>query len=137
MAASTRQGELQAGCHLFEATGAIHRPSGARSPKAGCGIGPPVTGKTLLAKRFSGGGRGALFSMAARSSSNRSWVWAPPRGVRDLFKARQGKPLHHSLMRSMRLAVRPRRRIAAANDEREQTLNQAAHGETGLRRTPG
>ncbi|WP_158861748.1 ATP-dependent zinc metalloprotease FtsH [Leifsonia sp. AG29] len=102
-----------------------YRRLGAKAPRGVLLVGPPGTGKTLLARAVAGEAQVAFFSVDG-SSFVEMFVGVGASRVRDLFeKVRSSAPA--ILFIDEIDAIGQRRSSAssfAANDEREQTLNQ-------------
>ena len=93
-------------------------------PKGVLLVGPPGTGKTMLAKAVAGEANVPFFSMSG-SEFVEMFVGMGASKVRDLFKPGQGESaLHRVHRRDRRHRQKARRRQVGGNDEREQTLNQ-------------
>lgn len=97
---------------------------GARIPKGVLLVGPPGTGKTMLAKAIAGESNVPFFSMSG-SDFVEMFVGVGASRVRDLFdQAKRSKP---SLVFIDEIDAVGRQRgtgLGGGNDEREQTLNQ-------------
>ena len=98
---------------------------GAHMPKGILLVGPPGTGKTLLARAVAGEAGVPFFSISG-SEFVEMFVGVGAARVRDLFEqARKARACDHLHRRARRARPRARRRPgSAANDEKEQTLNQ-------------
>ena len=123
-------GEDEAKESLAEIVDYLHNPSkytdaGASMPKGILLVGPPGTGKTMLAKAVAGEANVPFFSISG-SEFVEMFVGMGASKVRDLFsQAKEKAPVHRVHRRDRR--HRPEAQTAAAmggNDEREQTLNQ-------------
>lgn len=102
-------GEDEAKENLQEVVNYLHDPSkykdiGAQMPKGILLVGPPGTGKTMLAKAVAGESNVPFFSMSG-SEFVEMFVGMGASKVRDLFKqAKEKAPASSSLMRSTPLA---------------------------------
>ena len=93
-------------------------------PKGVLLVGPPGTGKTMLAKAVAGEANVPFFSMSG-SEFVEMFVGMGASKVRDLFTSGQGESaLHRVHRRDRRHRQKARRAGIGGNDEREQTLNQ-------------
>ena len=101
-------GEDEAKESLAEIVDYLHNPekyteAGASMPKGVLLVGPPGTGKTMLAKAVAGEANVPFFSIAG-SEFVEMFVGMGASKVRDLFKQAKKKPrASYSLMRSMPL----------------------------------
>ena len=122
-------GEDEAKENLQEVVNYLHDPSkyqdiGASMPKGILLVGPPGTGKTMLAKAVAGEANVAFFSMSG-SEFVEMFVGMGASKVRDLF--RQAKEKAPCIVFIDEIDAIGKRRDNAGmggNDEREQTLNQ-------------
>ena len=100
-------GEDEAKENLQEVVDYLHDPSkyqdiGASMPKGILLVGPPGTGKTMLAKAVAGEANVPFFSMSG-SEFVEMFVGMGASKVRDLFKSGQGEgPLHRVHRRDRR-----------------------------------
>jgi len=124
-------GMVQAKLEVTEFVDFLRDPSkyhtlGARIPKGALLVGPPGTGKTMLAKAVAGEADVPFFSMSG-SDFIEMFVGVGPSRVRDLFsQARQKSP---SIIFIDEIDAVGRKRgkggfSGGGNDERENTLNQ-------------
>ena len=122
-------GEDEAKENLTEIVEYLHNPDkyrqiGASMPKGILLVGPPGTGKTMLAKAVAGEANVPFFSMSG-SEFVEMFVGMGASKVRDLF--RQAKEKAPSLVFIDEIDAIGQKRNAGqygGNDEREQTLNQ-------------
>ena len=134
-------GEDEAKENLQEIVNYLHDPKqyeeiGASMPKGILLVGPPGTGKTMLAKAVAGESNVPFFSISG-SEFVEMFVGMGASKVRDLFKqAKEKAPASCLSTRSTPLAEAQQRQ-SGGNDEREQTLNQLLTEMDGLRATPG
>ena len=98
---------------------------GGKIPKGVLLVGPPGTGKTLLARAIAGEANVPFFTISG-SDFVEMFVGVGASRVRDMFEQGQEERALHHLHRRNRCgsAVIAAPVSAAANDEREQTLNQ-------------
>ena len=122
-------GEDEAKDSLQEVVSYLHNPSrykdiGAKMPKGILLVGPPGTGKTMLAKAVAGESEVPFFSISG-SEFVEMFVGMGAAKVRDLFKQAKGKAPCIVFIDEID-AIGKKRGGAAigGNDEREQTLNQ-------------
>lgn len=111
---------------------------GAKIPKGALLVGPPGTGKTMLAKATAGEASVPFFSMSG-SDFIEMFVGVGPSRVRDLFKqARLAAP---SIIFIDEIDAVARKRsskgFSGGNDERENTLNQLLVEMDGFATTEG
>ena len=123
-------GEDEAKENLAEIVDYLHNPKkytdvGASMPKGVLLVGPPGTGKTMLAKAVAGEARVPFFSMSG-SEFVEMFVGMGASKVRDLFK--QAKEKAPCIVFIDEIDAIGQKRNAGSgmggNDEREQTLNQ-------------
>ena len=123
-------GEDEAKENLTEIVNYLHDPSkyqeiGASMPKGVLLVGPPGTGKTMLAKAVAGEANVPFFSMSG-SEFVEMFVGMGASKVRDLFK--QAKEKAPCIVFIDEIDAIGKKRDGASgmggNDEREQTLNQ-------------
>ena len=97
---------------------------GAKIPKGVMLVGPPVTGKTLLAKAIAGEAGVPFFSISG-SEFVEMFVGVGASRVRDLFKkAKENSPCIIFIDEIDAVGRQRGTGIGGGNDEREQTLNQ-------------
>lgn len=98
---------------------------GGKIPKGALLVGPPGTGKTLLAKAVAGEAKVPFFSMSG-SDFTEMFVGVGASRVRDLFNTAKSKAPCIIFIDEIDAIGRARGKNAfgAANDERENTLNQ-------------
>ena len=98
---------------------------GGKIPRGAMLIGPPVTGKTLLAKAVAGEAKVPFFSLSG-SDFVEMFVGVGASRVRDLFKQAKEKAPSIIFIDEIDAIGRARGRnsITGTNDERENTLNQ-------------
>lgn len=114
---------------LLEIVDFLHNPQrykevGAKIPKGILLVGPPGTGKTMLAKAVAGESKVPFFSMSG-SEFVEMFVGMGAARVRDLFKQAQEKAPCIVFIDEIDAIGKSRNSgIAGGNDEREQTLNQ-------------
>ena len=121
-------GEDEAKENLTEIVDYLHNPEkyreiGASMPKGILLVGPPGTGKTMLAKAVAGEANVPFFSMSG-SEFVEMFVGMGASKVRDLF--RQAKEKAHCIVFIDEIDAIGKKREGqiGGNDEREQTLNQ-------------
>ena len=122
-------GEDEAKENLMEIVDYLHNPSkfkdiGASMPKGVLLVGPPGTGKTMLAKAVAGEANVPFFSMSG-SEFVEMFVGMGANKVRELFK--QAKEKAPCIVFIDEIDAVGKKRNGAnlgGNDEREQTLNQ-------------
>ncbi|MGI5888905.1 MAG: ATP-dependent zinc metalloprotease FtsH [Oscillospiraceae bacterium] len=120
-------GEEEAKENLSEIVDYLHNPEkyrkiGASMPKGVLLVGPPGTGKTMLAKAVAGEAGVPFFSMSG-SEFVEMFVGAGASKVRDLFKQAKEKAPCIVFIDEID-AIGQKRNAMSTNDEREQTLNQ-------------
>ena len=121
-------GEDEAKENLTEVVDYLHNPSkykevGADMPKGILLVGPPGTGKTMLAKAVAGEAGVPFFSMSG-SEFVEMFVGMGASKVRDLFKQAKEKAPCIVFIDEIDAIGQKRDGRAGGNDEREQTLNQ-------------
>lgn len=120
-------GEDEAKENLTEIVNYLHNPQkyeeiGAKMPKGLLLVGPPGTGKTMLAKAVAGEANVPFFSMSG-SEFVEMFVGMGASKVRDLFKQAKEKAPCIVFIDEID-AIGGKRDGLSRNDEREQTLNQ-------------
>ena len=121
-------GEDEAKENLQEVVNYLHDPSkykdiGASMPKGILLVGPPGTGKTMLAKAVAGEANVPFFSMSG-SEFVEMFVGMGASKVRDLFKQAKEKAPCIVFIDEIDAIGKKRDGQLGGNDEREQTLNQ-------------
>ena len=121
-------GEDEAKENLTEIVEYLHNPDrykeiGASMPKGILLVGPPGTGKTMLAKAVAGESNVPFFSMSG-SEFVEMFVGMGASKVRDLFKQAKEKAPCIVFIDEIDAIGKKRDGQFAGNDEREQTLNQ-------------
>ena len=121
-------GEDEAKEKLTEIVNYLHDPSkyqeiGASMPKGVLLVGPPGTGKTMLAKAVAGEANVPFFSMSG-SEFVEMFVGMGASKVRDLFKQAKEKAPCIVFIDEIDAIGKKRDGQIGGNDEREQTLNQ-------------
>ena len=122
-------GEDEAKENLQEVVNYLHDPSkyesiGAKMPKGILLVGPPGTGKTMLAKAVAGESNVPFFSMSG-SEFVEMFVGMGASKVRDLFKqAKEKAPCIVFIDEIDAIGQKRSGGQYGGNDEREQTLNQ-------------
>ena len=122
-------GEDEAKENLTEVVNYLHDPSkyqeiGASMPKGILLVGPPGTGKTMLAKAVAGEANVPFFSMSG-SEFVEMFVGMGASKVRDLFKqAKEKAPCIVFIYEIDAIGQKRSGGQYGGNDEREQTLNQ-------------
>ena len=122
-------GEDEAKENLAEIVDYLHNPSkyqeiGASMPKGVLLVGPPGTGKTMLAKAVAGEANVPFFSMSG-SEFVEMFVGMGASKVRDLFKqAKEKSPCIVFIDEIDAIGQKRNTGGMGGNDEREQTLNQ-------------
>ena len=121
-------GEDEAKENLTEIVDYLHDPSkykdiGASMPKGILLVGPPGTGKTMLAKAVAGEANVPFFSMSG-SEFVEMFVGMGASKVRDLFKQAKEKAPCIVFIDEIDAIGKKRDGQIGGNDEREQTLNQ-------------
>ncbi len=122
-------GEDEAKENLTEIVDYLHNPDkykeiGASMPKGILLVGPPGTGKTMLAKAIAGEANVPFFSMSG-SEFVEMFVGMGASKVRDLFKqAKEKAPCIIFIDEIDAIGQKRNSGAMGGNDEREQTLNQ-------------
>ena len=121
-------GEDEAKENLTEIVDYLHNPNkykdiGASMPKGILLVGPPGTGKTMLAKAVAGEANVPFFSMSG-SEFVEMFVGMGASKVRDLFKQAKEKAPCIVFIDEIDAIGKKRDGQIGGNDEREQTLNQ-------------
>ena len=121
-------GEDEAKENLTEIVNYLHDPSkyqeiGASMPKGVLLVGPPGTGKTMLAKAVAGEANVPFFSISG-SEFVEMFVGMGASKVRDLFKQAKEKAPCIVFIDEIDAIGKKRDGQIGGNDEREQTLNQ-------------
>ena len=121
-------GEDEAKENLSEIVDYLHNPEkyseiGAAMPKGVLLVGPPGTGKTMLAKAVAGEANVPFFSIAG-SEFVEMFVGMGASKVRDLFKQAKEKAPCIVFIDEIDAIGQKRNGNMMGNDEREQTLNQ-------------
>lgn len=121
-------GEDEAKENLAEIVDYLHNPDkykeiGASMPKGILLVGPPGTGKTMLAKAVAGEADVPFFSMSG-SEFVEMFVGMGASKVRDLFKQAKEKAPCIVFIDEIDAIGKKRDGSLGGNDEREQTLNQ-------------
>ncbi len=121
-------GEDEAKENLAEIVDYLHNPNkykevGASMPKGILLVGPPGTGKTMLAKAVAGEANVPFFSMSG-SEFVEMFVGMGAAKVRDLFKQAKEKAPCIVFIDEIDAIGKKRDGQLGGNDEREQTLNQ-------------
>ena len=121
-------GEDEAKENLTEIVDYLHNPQkyteiGASMPKGILLVGPPGTGKTMLAKAVAGEANVPFFSMSG-SEFVEMFVGMGASKVRDLFKQAKEKAPCIVFIDEIDAIGKKRDGNIGGNDEREQTLNQ-------------
>lgn len=121
-------GEDEAKESLSEIVDYLHNPKkyseiGASMPKGILLVGPPGTGKTMLAKAVAGESNVPFFSISG-SEFVEMFVGMGASKVRDLFKQAKEKAPCIVFIDEIDAIGKKRDDRVAGNDEREQTLNQ-------------
>lgn len=121
-------GEDEAKENLAEIVDYLHNPEkytqvGAAMPKGVLLVGPPGTGKTMLAKAVAGEANVPFFSMSG-SEFVEMFVGMGASKVRDLFKQAKEKAPCIVFIDEIDAIGKKRDGQVGGNDEREQTLNQ-------------
>ena len=121
-------GEDEAKENLSEIVDFLHHPDkyakiGAKMPKGVLLVGPPGTGKTMLAKAVAGEA-GVLFFPIAGSEFVEMFVGMGASKVRDLFQQAKQKAPCIIFIDEIDAIGQKRTGNAMGNSEREQTLNQ-------------
>lgn len=114
--------------NLAEIVDYLHNPEkyrevGASMPKGVLLVGPPGTGKTMLAKAVAGEANVPFFSISG-SEFVEMFVGMGASKVRDLFKQAKEKAPCIVFIDEIDAIGKKRGGVVGGNDEREQTLNQ-------------
>jgi cell division protease FtsH len=122
------EGEEEAKENLEEIVDYLHNPNkykeiGASMPKGVLLVGPPGTGKTMLAKAVAGEANVPFFSISG-SEFVEMFVGMGAAKVRDLFKQAKEKAPCIVFIDEIDAIGQKRNTAGTGNDEREQTLNQ-------------
>ena len=134
-------GEDEAKENLTEIVDYLHNPDkyreiGASMPKGILLVGPPGTGKTMLAKAVAGEANVSFFSMSG-SEFVEMFVGMGASKVRDLFKQAKEKAPCIVFIDEIDAIGKKRDGQIGGNDEREQTLNQLLTEMDGFEGTTG
>ena len=134
-------GEDEAKENLQEVVNYLHDPSkyqdiGASMPKGILLVGPPGTGKTMLAKAVAGEANVPFFSMSG-SEFVEMFVGMGASKVRDLFRQAKEKAPCIVFIDEIDAIGKKRDGQLGGNDEREQTLNQLLTEMDGFEGTTG
>ena len=121
-------GQEEAKESLQEVVDFLHNPGkytsvGAKLPKGALLVGPPGTGKNLLAKAVAGEAKVPFFSLSG-SAFVEMYVGVGASRVRDLFKQAQQMAPCIIFIDEIDAIGKSRDNQMGSNDEREQTLNQ-------------
>ena len=121
-------GQDEAKESLQEVVDFLHNPGkytsvGAKLPKGALLVGPPGTGKPLLAKAVAGEAKVPFFSLSG-SAFVEMYVGVGASRVRDLFKQAQQMAPCIIFIDEIDAIGKSRDNQMGSNDEREQTLNQ-------------
>ena len=109
---------------------------GAKLPKGALLVGPPCTGKTLIAKAVAGEAKVPFFSMSG-SNFVEMFVGIGAAKVRDLFKEAEKHAPCIIFIDEIDSIGKSRDNQMQSNDEREQTLNQLLTEMDGFDATKG
>ena len=134
-------GEDEAKENLSEIVEYLHNPArykeiGASMPKGILLVGPPGTGKTMLAKAVAGEANVPFFSMSG-SEFVEMFVGMGASKVRDLFQQAKEKAPCIVFIDEIDAIGKKRDGQIGGNDEREQTLNQLLTEMDGFEDTTG
>ena len=134
-------GEDEAKESLSEIVDYLHNPEkytevGASMPKGILLVGPPGTGKTMLAKAVAGESNVPFFSISG-SEFVEMFVGMGASKVRDLFKQAKEKSPCIVFIDEIDAIGKKRDDRVAGNDEREQTLNQLLTEMDGFQENAG
>lgn len=134
-------GEDEAKENLSEIVDYLHNPKkytdvGASMPKGVLLVGPPGTGKTMLAKAVAGESNVPFFSMSG-SEFVEMFVGMGASKVRDLFRQAKEKAPCIVFIDEIDAIGKKRDGQMGGNDEREQTLNQLLSEMDGFDSTKG
>jgi AFG3 family protein len=100
-----------------------YKKLGAKIPRGALLVGPPGTGKTMLAKAVAGEAGVPFFSIAG-SDFTEMFVGVGASRVRDLFKKAKEKAPSIIFIDEIDAVAKKRAGKMGGNDERDNTLNQ-------------
>ncbi|MBG9984780.1 ATP-dependent zinc metalloprotease FtsH [Aerococcaceae bacterium DSM 111022] len=135
------RGQDEAKESLEEVVDFLHEPDkytevGAKMPTGVLLVGPPGTGKTMLAKAVAGEAEVPFFSISG-SEFVEMFAGAGAARVRDLFKQAKEKAPCIIFIDEIDAIGKKRSGKTIGNDEREQTLNQLLTEMNGFEDNPG